>query len=468
MSVYRRMLGRGLPCCLGELIDLPPAEPRIRTDAACATASGMEHLKAGRLGLARRDLTEAIRNDPDDLAAALALALTHEALCEHAQAARCIDAALTRRDAAVTGRRSRLLCAAGLELERVGDWRKAERRYIEAVNEDPTDALAHHRLVAIYLSHARLPQAALHLKGLLAWDAAHTEARVCLGHLLQRAGRCTDALKQYEQALAVEPEGLEGFIADAATALSAGDSDAAAEHLRRAVEANDLTVELYAGLAMSLESAGRAAQASQVLCGAVRLNDNATVLMARARLLERGCADGQELADDDEAARVLTLPADHLRRLIEEDLATLARHGGWTDVLIEHGRMLRLAGRRAEASRVLAAARQQAGSPAAALQHGLALFDMGRVKQAAGAFREALSLNVRQMQLYYRLALACCDEAEFDLTARELALAADDEEDLWHRLGAAVKELAMDRGRSPAVRPQGRAGRISGSRSANQ
>src|ERR1051325_11132258 len=77
MSVFRRMLVRNLPCGVGDLLNL-----------------AFSHLALGQLGRARQVLEQAIELRPASATARLALAVVHERLAEHTEAARQIDSVL--------------------------------------------------------------------------------------------------------------------------------------------------------------------------------------------------------------------------------------------------------------------------------------------------------------------------------------------------------------------------------------
>lgn len=235
MSVYRRMLGRELPCGIWMVGGIRPpygfsggqcppymAEPGAGGDDLYQL--GISHLAAGRLGLARRVLLDAIEQRPSCLEARIALAGTFEALAEHYQAAIQIEAVL----AGPLGHAEQmplaaLLAAAGLAWERSGHWRLAVTRYHDVIEERPGDLFAYHRLIAIELSHGRLADAAKHLRSLLNHHPADQTARVCLGHLLQCERRYAEAAWEYEQALCLEPDSWE-LPVEAARQLQLSDS----------------------------------------------------------------------------------------------------------------------------------------------------------------------------------------------------------------------------------------------------
>src|ERR1051325_8288070 len=106
MSVFRRMLGRNLPCGVGDLLNLhcPASDSarheRLVRDAGFLPGSdellnlAFSPLALGQLGRARQVVEQAIELRPASATARLALAVVHERLAEHTEAARQIDSVL--------------------------------------------------------------------------------------------------------------------------------------------------------------------------------------------------------------------------------------------------------------------------------------------------------------------------------------------------------------------------------------
>jgi tetratricopeptide (TPR) repeat protein len=223
MSVYRRMLGRELPCTLRPLLGLDPcaidaAEHEAllaRVNAGDASVDdlvrlGHSRLSRGETGMARRLFADALRRRHGHGPARLGVALAYESLALHDKAAGVLDAIVNERcDVDLLPSRYLLLAAAGFEHERAGAFRSAIRRYNAAARIRPSECFVHHRLVAIYLSRGKTAQAALHLRAILKHHPAEKPARVCLAHLLQLAGRHAEAAWEYEQALCLEPDSWE-------------------------------------------------------------------------------------------------------------------------------------------------------------------------------------------------------------------------------------------------------------------
>ncbi len=221
MSVYRRMIGRELPCGMQELLAVQPAElppqdkDRLldRTLLGQATPSetyllANSYLASNEPGRAARCLTHVLNQQADDGRLRLALALAFEAMGRHDRAADQLGKILLASNTTWEHLppKPAIYCAAGLQYERAGAWRSAIRRYTEALSLSPQEAFARHRLTAIHLAHGRFAQAGLHLRAILKHSPADKTARVCLAHLLQLAGQHDLAVWEYEQALCLEPD----------------------------------------------------------------------------------------------------------------------------------------------------------------------------------------------------------------------------------------------------------------------
>src|SRR5437773_2625079 len=134
MSVYRRMLGRELPCTCRELLGLEPRKLSFRQEELLARRIAMGSADAGVLyrvalshianeqwGAAIRLLASALELDHSHVPSRLALAVAHEGVGQHELGAKNLDSILTS-DAIDP---DTILCAAGLAWERAGNLRLA-------------------------------------------------------------------------------------------------------------------------------------------------------------------------------------------------------------------------------------------------------------------------------------------------------------------------------------------------------
>lgn len=221
MSVFRRIVGRELPCTVAELLalapqPLAPADRSLMRDLltvanpspAALHRLALACLADGQFGLARQHLNAALRHEPGYLPGHIALAATNDRLAQHQLAASHIDFALSHTPPHDKSRYA-LLCAAGLSMERAGQTRRARDRYMAALRHRPSDLFALHRLAALHLAHGNRLEASANLREILNHQPQDLSARVALGHLLQIMHRHEEAAWEYEQALCLAPESWE-------------------------------------------------------------------------------------------------------------------------------------------------------------------------------------------------------------------------------------------------------------------
>ncbi|HEV8607729.1 MAG TPA: tetratricopeptide repeat protein [Tepidisphaeraceae bacterium] len=221
MSVYRRMLARELPCTLRQLFALEPRKlPAKQLDLLIRRGSvgradvpslhrlGMSHIAAEQWGAATQYLSSAIEIHPSHIPSRLALAIAYEGLAQHNLAAAQLDAVLALNPITGPVDSDTLLCASGLSWERAGNLRLAMHRYEDALLQRPTNRFASNRLIALHLASGHTTAVALRLSRSLDNRPNDLAARICLGHVLQLAGRHTQAATEYEKALRLEPDAV--------------------------------------------------------------------------------------------------------------------------------------------------------------------------------------------------------------------------------------------------------------------
>src|SRR5438132_6373650 len=218
MSIYRRMLGRELPCTLRQLLAIEPRKltakqediltrrASVGGDVQSLYRLGFSHLAADRWGAAIGSLASALELHPSHIASHLALAIAYEGLGQHHQAAAQLDSILALNPVTGPVDSDTLLCASGLCWERAGNLRLAMNRYEDALLTRPMNRFASNRLVALHLASGHMTAAALRLSRSLDYRPNDLAARVCLGHVLQLTGRNAEAASEYEKALSLEPE----------------------------------------------------------------------------------------------------------------------------------------------------------------------------------------------------------------------------------------------------------------------
>jgi Tfp pilus assembly protein PilF len=378
MGVYQVMLGRELPCTVGELLavrplPLPGAEHerliqsvdfgKAYPDQLCRL--GLSHLGRQELGLAQSRLRDAVALKPDYIPARLALAAVCDLLAQHAQAADQIDAVLALDGSAAQSTVSRyaLFCAAGFSLERLGTPGAAAFRYQQALAEEQCDLFAHHRLAAIYMTHNELDKSVEHHRAILDAEPQQTQVRVSLAHLLQLLGHHEQAVWEYEKALCLEPDSWDIQMELADQCERMGKKGAAINHLRRLVRDHPEFPDLHLRLANLHSTAGNDQAASAEFDEALRVHPDyldGHIALARHELrMGRHDAAVQHFHralminnQNVEAYAGLAIALQHLGQTqqADETLASAAKIAGNSDVLMAQLGQLELSARSKDAS----------------------------------------------------------------------------------------------------------------------
>jgi tetratricopeptide (TPR) repeat protein len=486
MSVYRSILGRELPCTIDDVVHRPRVELEerqherlltavrsTRADATYLYELGASHHSRGEFGLARARLREAVKRAPGHLAARLALAAVHESLAEHDRCAAQIDAVLAVESGGGMPSRYQLLCAAGLSMERDGDWRTAKARYVSALSANPVDSFALHRLIAIHVAHCEIAEAAACLTELLKQHPQDQAARICLGHLLQLLERPGEAEWEYEQTLCLSPDSWDLPFDAAAEGSVVGSEEQAIGVLKQLVGAQphfpDLRVRLanlYARtgddaaarteyhnalalhpdyldchVALSLHElrAGRYDVAAEHLRQAIAINDQnveayaglalalnalnhttrANEMLASAgRIANNSALFTAQLAaiDAGEFAHAAALTRGAVELQIEHDRAVLMERADLTPVRLRQAMLLRLLNRGEEAEQSLRGAIEQDPSCERTwIQLALSRADQWDAREAMGAIARSLAFDCDRARGLYELGLLYCGQLEFDL-----------------------------------------------------
>src|SRR6266487_3779161 len=146
MSIYRRILGRELPCTLRQLLALEPKALTgrqldvLERSAELGTAEVQNLYRLGMSSIAREHwgkaisyLSTAIEVHPSHIASRFALALAYEGLGQHQQAAAQLDAVLALNPVTNSIDSDMVLSASGLCWEHAGHVRLAMNGYEDAL-----------------------------------------------------------------------------------------------------------------------------------------------------------------------------------------------------------------------------------------------------------------------------------------------------------------------------------------------
>jgi tetratricopeptide (TPR) repeat protein len=510
MSVYRRILGRELPCSSRELLAIPCLSGISNAGHPDSPAglyrAGMLHLYRNQPGLARMRLADAVRRDGADIPARLGLAAACEMLSRHEESAQQIEAAVDAAGAEDTSRPIRL-CAAGFSLERAGLWRQSIQRYNAALLASPSELFAHNRLAAIHLAHGHGAEAAIHLRAVLYHHPADQATRSALAHLLQREGRHREAVWEYEQALCLEPDTWEMPVASADELCEAaspaqairvleslvssqphfpdlrvrlarlysqcGDDDRASRQFGSALAMHPDYLDCRIAAARHELRMGRPELAIEHLQRAVAINDQHVEVYAALAMAQRRCGQAHSAADTlasagriaSNSAVLLTqlgmleleqeelvgrgweLTSDLVEQVLEHNRLLVDMHPSWMDLRLHQARLQRLLGRTRTAYQTLRALVLDDPAMAEAWLHlGLILQGMGRDEDAGSALANALQLDPPMARLQYQLGLACCGELEFDLAMEQLERSCPRPRDIQRRIWTEIETMQLASG----------------------
>jgi tetratricopeptide (TPR) repeat protein len=237
LSHLLELLGRGLDCDLGDLLDRYYWTPQTQSTQELAETArqhpdwpdirlrlGLACLRGMQLPEAIEHLSAACRRKPDYVAARLALA----AACESAgDVPKAVDH--LRLANQVQPGRPAVLFAMGFCLERLRQPAAAMDYYRDAIAADSGFLPARQRLAAAAVAVNDLQEAVSQYEAIRLACPQDSAARASLANLYYRAGRWADAVAEYEQAIAMEPENW-ALLDDEVEAL------AAAGQLREAIE----------------------------------------------------------------------------------------------------------------------------------------------------------------------------------------------------------------------------------------
>jgi tetratricopeptide (TPR) repeat protein len=227
----------------------------------------------------------------------------------------------------------------------------------------------------------------------LACTSGNYTAHNNLGYVLVAQGRPEEAIKHYEEALAINPNYAEVINNLGTALLDQGRLDEAAQYYHRAIEIYPGFAEAYNNLGILLTKQGRTAEAIEQYRKAIELNPNRTEfynnlgnLLARQNQTDEAIKQFQkalEIAPDNAKVRV--------------NLANILTAQGRGDEAMEQYQQ---------------ALKQMPDSIHAHNQLGLLLQQRGKFKSAIAQFQKVLELEPRHVTAHNNLAwlLATCPE----------------------------------------------------------
>ncbi len=244
MSHILELLGKGLNSDISDMLDRyfwsPQATGIEEMKACCAEHPdwpdlkfhlGLAHLRAMQLEQAVRELKGACRLKPDYHAARLALAC---ALDESGNPAAALDE-LKIANQHNPGE-SAVLFAIGFCNEKLGYCEKAAEYYRDLVAEDEGCLPARERLAAIAVVQGDVDEAIAQYEALCEAKPCETGVRVALAHLYHRSGQYEQAVAEYENAIALEPENWSLMDDEVESLVAAGRTPEAIERLHELLQ----------------------------------------------------------------------------------------------------------------------------------------------------------------------------------------------------------------------------------------
>ena len=242
-----------------------------------------------------------------------------------------------------------------------------------------------------------------------------------LGHVLQAAGKLTEARREHEIALQLRPNYSEAHTNLAAILGQLGDVNAAIEHGRRAVESDPRNTNAHYNLAVALTQKGNIAEAIRAYEACLHLNADlpaaqsnlALLLLNSGRVAEAIARSNAalQLKPDLVLARytlacglALSGRAEEAIPLFREILRVQPAH---LEALRNFGTLLLQIGRAVEAIPVFESAlRFNPNQPEVLFGLGNALLSLQRAPEAISAYEAALKLNPQLADVHLNLGVA--------------------------------------------------------------
>lgn len=204
-------------------------------------------------------------------------------------------------------------------------------------------------------------------------DNNNANLNVKMGDILSMLHEDYEALSHYERAFEVQPQCLEAAIKLGILHLRLHQYAEAAEYFAKATEINDRIVEAYIGLAIAQKLAGKMDESYETLSLASAIQQNSTLLFGQAATVQFKAVFEQDYHSEED---VLPNTSSGIGMVINAHARQLSQNPYNADI---HYR------------------------------YGLLLMGIGKLAQAAMAFKKALELNPTYHRARCRLALGLCE-----------------------------------------------------------
>ena len=257
MSYLLDMLGKGLDgsltdrlghyFCTAGLVSLSELAARTQAEPGRADLQvrlGVAYLDAAQASEAIEHLQLACRHDPRHVPARLALA------CALEETGRTPDALeeLERADGLQPNQPVVLFCI-GFLLEKMSRPEQAAATYRRAIELDSDLVFARQRLAAVAVLRNELSEAIEQYAWLVQHDPGDTHARATLGQLHYRAGQPAEAVRHFEDSIAMEPENWALADEQVEALVAAGQIPEAVERLEEMLQTQGDLPDLHLRLA---------------------------------------------------------------------------------------------------------------------------------------------------------------------------------------------------------------------------
>jgi tetratricopeptide (TPR) repeat protein len=261
-------------------IDTPATEFYRRSDVAFAL------MQKGDYAGAEKAWQDALRVEPDDVAALSNLGSVYSSMGRHEEAAAQFRKALSA-DAENYKTRSNL----GVALARLGQTEEALGHLRKSLELNPGEVQTYTALGTVLSNLERYQEAREVLEQALELDPLSADALNNLGGILARSGDFAGAIPQFEKALAIDPRSPVTVFNLGRAQVAAGRTDEGIRNVERAdqmARGQDPTIadrlsEIYANAGRFTEAAGTARRAANL---AARMGDRSTAQALTARAAE--------------------------------------------------------------------------------------------------------------------------------------------------------------------------------------
>jgi protein O-GlcNAc transferase len=222
-------------------------------------------------------------------------------------------------------------------------------------------------------------------------------------------GAGPEAILQYQEAISLCPDFLEATIKLGTQYLQMDQLRPAARQFNNAAEINDRIVDAYAGLATAQKLAGRISDALTTLSLAAAIQPNSSLLLAETATLQFIVSLGE--TTEPCAAR---LPNDLMPLVIQSHQQQVGIRPHNPDLHYRLGALLMSIGRLQEAADAFRSALQMNPTfTRARTKLAVCLFETGQSDQAIAQLIEPHGLDKDTLQLHYKTALLYCDKIRF-------------------------------------------------------